>query len=77
MVTALPKFAGVLPGLAREDLCVDTDLINRVEPFVANDEDDAMLLDTIIEKLMAGDSQPFLAAVGNFAEFNISSESLD
>ena len=55
----------------------DADMINRVEPFDADDEDDAMLLDTIIEKLIAGDNQPFSTAVGNFAEFNISSESLD
>ena len=36
MVTALPKFAGVLPEFAREDLRVDTDLINRVMTCVAS-----------------------------------------
>ena len=55
----------------------DADMINRVEPFDADDEDDAMLLDTIIEKLTAGDNQPFSTAVGNFAEFNINADSLD
>ena len=55
----------------------DADMINRVEPFDADDDDDAMLLDTIIEKLTAGDNQPFSTAVGNFAEFNINADSLD
>ena len=55
----------------------NADMANRVEPFDADDPDDAMLLDTIIEKLIAGDNQPFSTAVGNFAEFNVSSESLD
>ena len=55
----------------------NADMSNRVEPFDENDEDDKMLLDTIIEKLIAGDNQPFSTAVGNFAEFNIDPEGLD
>ena len=55
----------------------NADMANRVEPFDADDPDDAMLLDTIIEKLIAGDNQPFSTAVGNFAEFNINADSLD
>lgn len=55
----------------------ENDFINRVEPFDENDEVDQMLLDTIIEKLVAGDNQPFSTAIGQFAEFNISSEGLD
>ena len=55
----------------------NADMSNRVEPFDENDEDDKMLLDTIIEKLIAGDNQPFSTAVENFAEFNIDSEGLD
>ena len=55
----------------------NTDLINRVEPFDETDEVDKMLLDTIIEKLITGDNQPFSTAIGNFAEFNINTESLD
>lgn len=55
----------------------DADMVNRVEPFDENNETEAMLLDTIIEKLIAGDNQPFSTAVGNFAEFNIESEGLD
>ena len=53
------------------------DFINRVEPFDTSDPDDAMLRDTIIEKLIAGDNQPYSTAIGNFAEFNISAEGLD
>ena len=55
----------------------NADMSNRVEPFDENDEDDKMLLDPIIEKLIAGDNQPFSTAVENFAEFFDYPEGLD